>query len=144
MPIQTPNTSESESDFMQRCMSDDKMISEYDMEQRAAVCRSTYQEHLEGEKISFDFDGVFSTQKGFDKAVALQKDGANVYIISARDERGGMLPRVNKAKIEFDNVYATGSNKAKVEKIKELGITRHYDNNPDVIAELDGIGILFK
>lgn len=144
MPIPTPKPSENESDFMQRCMSDSKMISEYEAEQRGAVCRSTYQEKLVGEKISFDFDGVFSTQKGFDKAVSLKESGVEVYIISARGEKDGILPRANKAHIRFDNVYATGSNKAKVEKIKELGITRHYDNNPDVINELGDIGILFK
>ena len=29
------------------------------------------------------------------------------------------------------------------EKIKELGITKHYDNNPDVIKQLGNIGELF-
>ena len=33
------------------------------------------------------------------------------------------------------------SNKAKVEKIRELHINRHYDNNADVVKELHGIGI---
>ncbi len=33
-----------------------------------------------------------------------------------------------------------GSNKAKIAKILELGITTHYDNNPDVISELGSIG----
>ena len=46
----------------------------------------------------------------------------------------------SKYKISFDKVYATGSNKAKVEKILELGITEHYDNNQDVIDQLNGIG----
>lgn len=63
MPIPKPNSRESEKDFLQRCMLDDKMISEYEQQQRAAVCRSTYQEHLAGEKISFDYDDTLSTKK---------------------------------------------------------------------------------
>lgn len=143
MPIPKPNSSESEKDFLQRCMSDSKMISEYEQEQRAAVCRSTYQEHLAGEKISFDYDDTFSTQKGFDRASRLVEDGATVYIISARQEKDGMLARATKADIPNSRVYATGSNKAKVEKVKELGITKHYDNNADVVKELGEVGVLF-
>ena len=129
MPIPNPHPYERMNDFMQRCMGDDKMVSEYETEQRAAVCRSAYKEHLAGEKISFDYDDTFSTQKGFDRAMRLVEDGATVYIISARQEKDGMLPRATKAGIPESRVYATGSNKAKVEKVKELGITKHYDNN---------------
>lgn len=143
MPIPKPNSGESEKDFLQRCMSDSKMISEYEQEQRAAVCRSTYQENLAGKKISFDYDDTFSTQKGFDRASRLVEDGATVYIISARQEKDGMLARANKAGIPESRVYATGSNKAKVEKVKELGITKHYDNNADVVKELGEVGVLF-
>lgn len=143
MPIPKPTSVESEADFLKRCMSDDKMISEYDQEQRAAVCRSTYSEKLAGEKISFDYDGTFSTAKGFDRAVSLIESGADVYIISARGEKDGMLPRANKAGILFSRVYATGSNDAKVQKVKELGITVHYDNNQDVVNQLPNIARLF-
>jgi hypothetical protein len=124
-------------------MSDSKMVSEYDQEQRAAVCSSAYSEKLAGEKISFDYDGTFSTQKGFDRAISLIESGAEVYIISARDSKDGMLPRANKAKILFSRVYATGSNEAKVQKIKELEIAVHYDNNQDVVNKLPNVGRLF-
>lgn len=144
MPIPKPHSGESESDFLKRCMSDDKMITEYDQEQRAALCRSTYSENLAGEKISFDYDDTFSTAKGFDRAVSLVESGADVYIISARGEKDGMLPRANKAGILESRVYATGSNKAKVEKVKELNISIHYDNNQDVVNELPNVGRLFK
>jgi hypothetical protein len=143
MPIPKPNSGESQSDFMQRCMADDKMISEYDKEQRAAVCQSNYVAKLAGEKISFDYDGTFSTQKGFDRAVSLIESGADVYIISARGEKDGMLPRANKAGILFSRVYAMGSNKAKVEKVKELNISVHYDNNQEVVNQLPNVGRLF-
>lgn len=143
MPIPKRKTGESQSDFMQRCMSDDKMISEYDQDQRLAVCRYASLEKLATEKISFDFDGTLSTQRGLDMAINLVKDGATVYIISARQEKDGMLPRANKAGIHFSNVYATGSNQAKIDKIKELGITTHYDNNKDVVDALPNVGKLF-
>lgn len=45
--------------------------------------------------------------------------------------------------IPASRIYATGSNKAKVEKVKELGITKHYDNNADVVKELGEVGVLF-
>ena len=51
-----------------------------------------------------------------------------------------MLARAKRIGIPENKIYATGSNKAKVEKIKELGITIHYDNNQDVINELGEIG----
>ena len=45
MPIPTPNKNEEKKDFIQRCMSDDKMVSEYEnTEQRLAVCSTTYEE----------------------------------------------------------------------------------------------------
>lgn len=99
---------------------------------------------LASEKISFDYDGTFSTMKGFDMAVNFIEQGATVYIISARDNKDEMLPRANKAKILFSRVYATGSNDNKIAKIKELGITKHYDNNPDVVNQLGDVGVLFK
>ena len=38
--------------------------------------------------------------------------------------------------VPHSRVYATGSNTEKVAKIKNLGISKHYDNNPDVIKEV--------
>jgi soluble P-type ATPase len=94
-------------------------------------------------KVSFDYDGVLSTEKG--KELARQKisDGNTVYIISARGSKDGMLNTAKDLGIPESRIYATGSNKAKIEKIKELNITTHYDNNPDVIAELGNVGKLF-
>jgi hypothetical protein len=141
MPIPKPNSGEDKNEFMKRCMSDSKLVSEYDIDQRYAVCQDAYK--LAAAKISFDYDDTFSTQKGFDKAMSLIEDGADVYIISARGEKDGMLARADKAGIPASRVYATGSNKEKVSKVKELGIEIHYDNNKDVVNQLEGIGRLF-
>ena len=92
-------------------------------------------------KISFDYDGVLSTQRG--KMLAESKK-ETLYIISARNDKKGMLSTAKLLNIPESRVYATGSNKLKVQKIKELGIDKHYDNNPDVVSDLPNIGILFK
>ena len=47
MPLPKPKKSESESEFINRCMSDDKMRSEYSSEkQRYAVCRVQYADSI--------------------------------------------------------------------------------------------------
>jgi hypothetical protein len=46
MPIPKPTASETEKEFVKRCMSDDKMVSEYtDIDQRFAVCVSSFNEN---------------------------------------------------------------------------------------------------
>jgi hypothetical protein len=116
-------------------------MQQYETDQRYAICQSKWEEKLASQKISFDYDGVLSTQRG--KMLADSKK-ETLYIISARHDKKGMLSTAKMLNIPESRVYATGSNKAKVEKIKELGIDKHYDNNPDVISELPNIGILFK
>lgn len=138
MPI--PSKSETKDEFINRCMSFDDM-QQYETDQRYAICQSKWEEKLASQKISFDYDGVLSTQRG--KMLADSKK-ETLYIISARNDKKGMLSTAKMLNIPESRVYATGSNKAKVEKIKELGIDKHYDNNPDVISELPNIGILFK
>lgn len=131
MPIPKIKSGESKNDFISRCMSDEKM-KEYDTEQRMAICTT----QLAGLKISFDFDGTLSTKKGFELAKKLILDGDDVYIISARLYKQGMIGTARSLGITPDKVYATGSNDAKIKKIKELKITTNYDNINDVIKEL--------
>ena len=142
MPIPKPNKFEREDEFTQRCMSDEKMKSEYDTEQRYAVCKDAFIK-LESFKISFDYDGTLSTAKGTKKARELISKGNTLYIISARSSKQGILRKAKQLNIPFSRVYATGSNKAKIDKINELSIDKHYDNNKDVVDALKGVGILF-
>ena len=135
-----PIKGEHRTDYIQRCMADSEMISKHsDDKERYAVCRSFFVEY-DAEKISFDYDDTLSTDKGKELA---KKQTGTLYIISARNDKEGMLSTAKELGIPSSRVYATGSNKAKVEKIKELGISKHYDNNPDVIKELGNIGKLF-
>jgi hypothetical protein len=92
-----------------------------------------------GMKVSYDYDGVLSTDAGKEKAKRDIEAGNVVYIISARDSVDGMLGVAEALGISKGRVYATGSNKAKVEKIKELGIEIHNDNNPDVIDAINAL-----
>ena len=65
MPIPKPKTGESRQNFMQRCMGDKTMTSEYENDQRLAVCASSYNSKKEDseeakEEIRKD---VFTTQE---------------------------------------------------------------------------------
>lgn len=140
MPIPKPQGDEKQSEFIQRCMTDSNM-QEYTKEQRLAVCYDAFK--LAASKISFDFDDTLNTKKGTDLAQRLINEGADIYIISARESKDGMLDKAKELGIPESKVYATGSNEAKIAKIKELEIATHYDNNRDVINQLPHIGKLF-
>jgi hypothetical protein len=151
-----PNQNETHDQFINRCMGDDEMVTNYEnTDQRYAVCEAKWQDYkgmsvmdyylrfVADNKVSFDYDDVLSTEKGKELANRLIKEGALVYIISARRQKDGMINTAKALGIPESRIYATGSNKAKIEKVKELGIKVHYDNNPDVINELGDVGKLF-
>lgn len=94
-------------------------------------------------KISFDYDSTLSTKKGSDLAKKLIEKGNDIYIISARHLKSGILNKAKELGIPMNRVYATGSNVNKINKIKSLKIETHYDNNSNVIKELGSIGKLF-
>jgi soluble P-type ATPase len=127
-------------------MDDEKMKQDYpDNMQRYAVCQSIYtQEKMAVDKISFDFDDTLNTSKGKELAKRLNESGAQLYIISARDNKEGMYKVADELNIPHFRIYALGNNEVKVFKVKDLGIKTHYDNNPDVIKQLPGVGKLFK
>lgn len=95
------------------------------------------------QKVSLDYDGTLSTQKGKDLAKSLIDKGYQVYVISARGAKEGMLETTRALGIPDSRVFATGSNTAKIAKIKELGIVKHYDNNEHVTGVLDNVGQKF-
>lgn len=141
-----PRKGEHKSDYLIRCMDDEKMKNDFpDNMQRYAVCQSVYtQEKMAVDKISFDFDGTLNTTKGKKLAKHLGESGAQLYIISARDNKSGMYEVADEVNIPHFRIYALGSNELKVFKIKDLGIKTHYDNNSLVIKELGNIGKLFS
>jgi hypothetical protein len=140
----TPSKGEHESEFIPRCIS--ILIKEgTDQEQAAAICYSKWnkkESFADENKVSFDYDDTLTTNKGKELAKRKIEEGKTVYIISARHSVSNMLSTAKELGIPLSRVYATGSNKAKVEKVLSLNIGTHYDNNTDVVNELKGIGKL--
>jgi hypothetical protein len=139
-----PRQGEQKGDYLIRCMDDNKMKQDYpDNMQRYAVCQSIYtNEKMAVDKISFDFDGTLSTEAGQELAKSFKE--AQLYIISARDNKAEMYKIAEEVGIPTFRIYAMGSNEMKVFKVKDLDIKTHYDNNTDVIKQLPGVGKLFK
>lgn len=95
-----------------------------------------------GEIVSFDFDDTLSTEPGLEMAQSMPNEK---YIISARAEvTPDMIERARAAGISEDKIFATGSDKAKIAKIKELGINKHIDNKQSVVTKLGNIGQIFQ
>lgn len=139
-----PSAGESKDEYVSRCIK--KLVGDegYETDQAAAICYSTWDEQFAPDKISFDWDETLTTEKGKDLLEKELARGNIVYIISARNTISSDMLRVaTKYRFPVSHIYATGSNLKKVEKIKELGIKRHYDNNPQVIKDLGVIGIRF-
>lgn len=102
------------------------------------------QRNLQSGRVSFDYDGVVTTSSMKQKIRTLIEGGVDVYIISARDSRLDIMNTATLLGVKSDHVFATGSNTEKIKKVKQLRIGKHYDNNPNVIKELPGIGILVR
>jgi hypothetical protein len=103
--------------------------------------------NLAANKVSVDYDDTASTAKGKELLKRLLSEGKDVCIISARGDKKTIVNAL-KDYLPASKIYATGSNKAKVEKIKSLNIGTHYDNNKNVINDVNKLtnakGILFN
>jgi len=89
------------------------------------------------QKISVDYDGTLSTNRGELMTGQLIKRGNDVYIVTARHSSEGtpVYAVADRLGIPHDKIFFTGG-KPKWPKLKELGIQRHIDNNPNVIADI--------
>ena len=93
-------------------------------------------------KVGFDFDDTLTTEKGMRVARFRNNPNNELFIVSARHEVGSdMLTKAKELGISEENIFATGSNKAKVEKVLQLGLAFFYDNNKDVIDALNNKGV---
>ena len=141
-----PQAGESKSDYMGRCISNN-MDEGQSQEQAVAVCISKWEAHsaMEFAKVSFDYDDTLSTNAGLALAMRYRRNGDTLYIISAAPAISTeMMDRAFKLDIPRDRVFATGSNLAKVAKVRELKIAKHIDNNADVVRSLSGIAQKFE
>ena len=138
-----PSSGEHKTEFLPRCIS--YVINEgKESEQAVAICNSLWDEHFAGQKVSYDYDDTLSTERGKELAKKSIDAGDIVYIISARQDKESMLSVADELGIPHSRVFATGSNSAKIEKVKELGIDKHIDNNEDVVNQLESVGSKFK
>jgi hypothetical protein len=139
-----PSASETKDEFISRCIP--YVIKEGKTpEQAAGQCYGMWEnKEFAPSKVSFDWDGTLSTGRGKKLLENELSRGSIIYIISARSNiTDEMIDLANEYTFPATNIYTTGSNQSKIKKIKELGITRHYDNNPNVINDLGGVGIDF-
>jgi hypothetical protein len=102
------------------------------------------EEDFAAEDISFDFHDTLNTERGKALAKKLINEGYIIHVISGADSPEEIYPISRELGIPDECVHAVGSNKAKVELIKSLGIKKHYDNNEDVIKELGAVGEQFE
>ena len=135
---------ETKDEYIDRCVEYHIKNEGMEADQAYAICISATEEFYKGEKVSFDYDDTLSTARGYGLALHEKFMGAQLYIISARRDKQAMLSVADKLEIPHDRVFATGSNQAKLQKIKELGINRHFDNNKEVVKSLGNIGVQFS
>lgn len=151
MPIPTKKKGEGDEDFLKRCMSDEKMKSEYtDDKQRFAVCSAQISLAADPLIVSFDYDKTLSTEKGYNKALDWIAKGATLYILTARCKYGNNLDLINKAKdlkIPLTRIVFT-CHQDKYKFIDEHNIDVHYDNNKEQVDKInqntDAKAILFE
>lgn len=89
------------------------------------------------EDISVDFDDTFNTERGKELVQKLIDDGNIVHIITRRQQSASkpVYDLALEYGIPKDRVHFTNG-KLKWEMIKELGIRKHFDNNPDEIKAI--------
>lgn len=92
---------------------------------------------VKSEKISFDYDGVLSTDQGKALLKRKQTEGYPVYIVTARhDGDATVLNFAREHSIPKDRVHFTNG-RDKWPTIKSLGIDKHYDNNKEQVDKIN-------
>jgi hypothetical protein len=135
---------EDRKDYINRCTEYLIKNEGKEADQAYAICNSTADEDFAvGQIVSFDYDDTLNTPRGRGLALYELQSGSDVYIISARQSKDRMLGLADELGIPHSKVFATGSNRAKVQKIRDLKVVKHYDNNEDVINSLGKIGVQF-
>jgi len=88
-------------------------------------------------KVSVDYNGVLSTSDGQDLYKELIAQGNDVYVVTYLNPlEGSQLDSTAKIlRIPQDKIIYT-SGKPKGPFLDKLGITKHYDNDPEILAEI--------
>jgi len=104
---------ESADEYISRCVAYHIEIEGMESDQAYAICKSKSENFYKGQKISFDYDDTLSTARGMGLALHEKFMGAELYIISARNNKQSMLETADRLGIPHNRVFATGSNFSK-------------------------------
>jgi len=140
----SPRSGESKEDYISRCIP--YVLNEgATQEQAAGKCYGMWEQKFAiGDKVSFDWDETLTDPKSIPLLEGERRKGSLIYIITARQNVSDSMNKFgSKYNIPSSRIIATGSNSEKIKKVTDLGIVRHYDNNPDVISKLGKKGIKF-
>ena len=139
-----PNAGETQNDFIARCVSVVRNEGKTE-DQALGQCYGMWENReFAYDKVSFDWDGTLTSARGVRALENEIKRGSRIYIISARNRTTqDMIDMSLKYKIPSWRIFTEGTNLRKVERIKELGIERHYDDNPQVRSMLGDVGMRF-
>jgi hypothetical protein len=140
----SPSPGESKEDYISRCIP--YVINEGKTPDEAAgKCYGMWDgKFVIGDKVSFDWDDTLTDPDSIPLLEEERRRGSLIYIITARQNVSESIRRfASKYDIPSSRVIATGSNSEKIKTVTDLGIIRHYDNNPYVISKLGKKGIQF-
>jgi len=113
MPIPKPEGGESQEDFIQRCMGNPTMNSEYpDNSQRFAVCQSSYESTEKQDGFKPTQEMAEEAQRGLEWRDEFNRGGTEIGVARARDIS-------NKRNLSFDTVQRMNSYFARHEVDKE-------------------------
>jgi len=126
MPIPKPNTGESRQQFLDRCMGDDTMTTEYDSEQRLAVCAAAY-------------NSKEDSNENDEKHVRNVTETDDSYIIEFGKSEEGEMPEEDEK--DFDNVEDL---KSFIEIKTELKAHHDEEDLEKATGEFEGYGSVFN
>ena len=129
MPIPTKNIDETNEEFIERCMSDDTMVEEYEDDQRLAICSLQLEEERDTNFPTKDQDKKVSLKNSnypqfdYDYALKLKEDYPSIW------KAGGNI-RGNDAFMLWGRARDGQETEAITEWIKEreAWIARHYED----------------
>jgi hypothetical protein len=95
-------------------------------------------------KVSFDWDTVLTNEEGRRFLRNEIQRGNDVYIVSSRNTAPKELQDlIRETGISPTKVHTVGTNVNKIERIKSLGIERHYDEDMNVRRQLGKVAVVF-
>ena len=99
--------------------------------------------NLSNQRIGFNYDGVANTIKGRKMIQQAKANRQEVFIISSRNNALDLYSFAAEHNIPKKNIFATGSDLNKIQKIKELMLDIYFDTDRNVLAQLPQIALNF-